>query len=162
MQICSDTGKLRWQRIREGGLVSGLLICGILLAHSVWPMQTWSIGGFWMLWFAVMFAGAWVAIKPRRSGSYACLDDAGVNVQMGRRSRRLAWSAVSSVARSEYSAGARRLDFEDLQGNRLRVDLAVFADETAVCSLVRRHLPWADSDAWAAHPDFRIIRKNEE
>ena len=159
MRVCSDPGKLRRKRMLDGGMVSALLLCGILAAHSIRPMDTWSVGGFWMLWFAVIIAGAWVSIRPRMSGSHACFDDEGISVQLGRGTRRLAWHEVSAVSRSEYAPGAYRLDFEDPQGRNLRVDLAMFLDAKAVFTLVRRHLAWVDAEHWTGGPAFRVEKR---
>lgn len=155
MRLCSDTGKLRRQRLWDGGAVAGVVLGGLLLVHALWPMQTWTRHGFWALWLVLMAAGGYVAMKPRRDGRYACLDDEGVSVQAGWRTQRLAWSQVRSVSRHEFAMGAYLLEFEGPQG-RLRVNLTAFADELAVFALVRRHLPWADSDHWTTRPSFRL------
>ena len=158
MRLCSDTGRLRRQRLWTGGEASGVLIVGILLVHTVWPMQSWTRGGFWILWLAVLAAGAWVSIKPRRNGSYACFDDEGVSVQVGWGTRRLAWSEIKTVSRHELKAGAYRMDFEGPHGRGLWVDMTVFADEAAVYAMVRKHLGWADADHWTTSPSFRVNR----
>lgn len=155
MQLCSDTGKLRRQRLFDGGAAAGTLLGAILLAHAIWPMQTWSRGGFWALWLALLAVGAYVAGKPRRDGRHACLDEEGIRVQAGWSTRRLAWENVLSVSRHEIAMGAYRLDFEGPAGV-LGVNLTVFADESAVEALVRRKLPWADNDRWSAGPTFKL------
>lgn len=160
MRICSDPGKLRRQRLWDGGAAGGTLMGLTLIAHLVWPMQSWPTGGFWALAIALLLVGGYVSVKSRLDGRIACLDDAGVSAQIGWSIRRLPWSEVRSVSRAEHAMGAYRLDF---QGERLgvRVDTTVFADEQALFALVRRHLPWADTEHWGTQASFRLENRVE-